>query len=66
LKQWRELKKLLRLPLLPQEDLSSSGHPLKYVSHTFSGGASCVLTGRPRTAEVCVQLLLLLLPATAL
>uniref|UniRef100_A0A383VW83 MRH domain-containing protein n=1 Tax=Tetradesmus obliquus TaxID=3088 RepID=A0A383VW83_TETOB len=34
------------------EDLSSSGHPLKYVSHKFSGGASCVLTGQPRTAEV--------------
>ncbi|KAF6253222.1 hypothetical protein COO60DRAFT_1703903 [Scenedesmus sp. NREL 46B-D3] len=34
------------------EDLSSSGHPLKYVSHKFSGGASCVLTGRARTAEV--------------
>jgi hypothetical protein len=38
-----------------QEDLSSSGHPLKYVSHKFSGGASCVLTGRPRTAEVSVR-----------
>eukprot|EP00878_Enallax_costatus_P005298 GHUV01005565.1.p1 GENE.GHUV01005565.1~~GHUV01005565.1.p1 ORF type:complete len:415 (+),score=129.13 GHUV01005565.1:253-1497(+) len=40
------------------EDASSSGHPLKYVSHTYSGGASCVLTGAARTAEVrytCVR-----------
>lgn len=35
-----------------QEDASSSGHHIKYVSHTFSGGADCVLTGAPRTAEV--------------
>eukprot|EP00879_Flechtneria_rotunda_P022436 GHRR01023686.1.p1 GENE.GHRR01023686.1~~GHRR01023686.1.p1 ORF type:complete len:259 (+),score=88.92 GHRR01023686.1:132-908(+) len=33
-------------------DASSSGHPLKYVSHVYAGGASCVLTGQPRTAEV--------------
>jgi hypothetical protein len=36
--------------------MSSSGHPLKYVSHKLNGGASCVLTGRPRTAEVSVLL----------
>jgi hypothetical protein len=35
-----------------QEDASSSGHSLKYVSHVFGGGADCVLTGAPRTAEV--------------
>ncbi|KAF8058885.1 zinc finger CCCH domain-containing protein 67 [Scenedesmus sp. PABB004] len=34
------------------EDVSSSGHPVKYVRHTFAGGATCVLTGAPRTAEV--------------
>lgn len=38
--------------VIMQDDTSSSGHPLKYVSHKFSGGAKCVLTGQPRTAEV--------------
>jgi hypothetical protein len=35
-----------------QEDASSSGYHMKYVSHVFSGGADCLLTGSPRTAEV--------------
>lgn len=34
------------------EDASSSGYHMKYVSHVFSGGADCLLTGSPRTAEV--------------
>lgn len=43
---------LLLLPPQPQEDASSSGHHIKYVSHVYSGGADCLLTGSPRTAEV--------------
>lgn len=35
-----------------QEDASSSGFNFKYVSHVYSDGADCVLTGAPRTAEV--------------
>jgi protein OS-9 len=36
----------------PQEDASASGHAFKYLGHTFAGGATCHLTGAPRSAEV--------------
>jgi hypothetical protein len=40
------------IPKPLQEDTSASGRPVKYVVHKFSGGATCHLTGAPRTAEV--------------
>ncbi|KIY99234.1 hypothetical protein MNEG_8726 [Monoraphidium neglectum] len=35
-----------------QEDTSASGRPVKYVVHRYINGATCHLTGQPRTAEV--------------
>ncbi|GLI62889.1 hypothetical protein VaNZ11_005638 [Volvox africanus] len=35
-----------------KEDISSHPYPIRYVSHTFVGGAECAMTGEPRTAEV--------------
>ncbi|EFJ40099.1 hypothetical protein VOLCADRAFT_108338 [Volvox carteri f. nagariensis] len=35
-----------------KEDTSSMSYPVRYVSHNFTGGAKCALTGEPRTAEV--------------
>ncbi|GBF95116.1 hypothetical protein Rsub_07700 [Raphidocelis subcapitata] len=35
-----------------REDTSASGQAVRYVVHTYSSGAGCHLTGRPRTAEV--------------
>eukprot|EP00198_Chlamydomonas_reinhardtii_P007020 XP_001696356.1 predicted protein [Chlamydomonas reinhardtii] len=33
-------------------DASSTAVPIRYVSHVFSGGAKCTMTGAERTAEV--------------
>ena len=35
-----------------QLDASSTAVPIRYVSHVFSGGAKCTMTGAERTAEV--------------
>jgi len=51
--------------VLHQEDASSSGHHIKYVSHVYSGGADCLLTGAPRTSEVRVSATRAYLPESA-